>query len=147
MGAVHFIRHWDIYLPSIQTWCSWTMYMQVSGGPQPERNNYGKLLIDNKNPDLTGLLLYERIYDDIWIRQLFCFLTYFVRITITWPSMRPSICSVLFSTSLIFLTTVPNLAFRVEPFTSSDFVNTTVSPECNTAPYASLCRSTVPSLS
>src|SRR5436190_24036606 len=51
-----------------------------------------------------------------------CFLTYLVRITISCPSILPSICSVLSSTSLMFFTTVPILAFSVEPFTSSDLV-------------------------
>ena len=86
----------------------------------------------------------NRVYSN---NQLPCFLTYLVKITITCPSILPSICSVLFSTRRIFLTTVPILAFRVEPFTSSDLVSTIVSPDCSTCPLASLCKSTLPSFS
>mgnify|MGYP006364318181 CR=1 FL=1 len=37
--------------------------------------------------------------------------------------MRPSICSVLLSTSRIFLTTVPNFALMVDPFNIDSIAN------------------------
>ena len=77
----------------------------------------------------------------IWRLQGVHFLfTNSVKITIRWPSTRPSICAVLSNTSEIPRTAVPRFAVKPAPFTTKSLIRITVSPCTNLAPLKSQCK-------
>ena len=69
--------------------------------------------------------------------QVYFFLTNSVKITMRWPSTRPSICSGVSWTTEMLRTAVPRLVVNPAPLTVRSLINTTVSPFANGTPFAS----------